>query len=1018
MLRSLSTAVLALALATSACGEPGVGFKSPAGTVVVSAVFDPTTSAIPLPNDLVFLAPVNSVCATGDKTSPTPVCAQADLLYGFSNYAPANAPALAGAFPNDQEVSITIDFTQATLEAGKTTPTQTAPALDFATFTSANFFVLRTSSTGQIEMPLDPLTAADYVTASDGSKATLTVHNQGRKPWPPGSYVLVMRGGPNGVKTKDGQPVNPSVVFDLLAQDVDLSDDANLGLLRAQLGSLDEARIQGKQLDTVRLIYDASVFPVADKKFPHQELAIATSFQIGPTVTNVVIDPATGQAPLPIDLLRDLGTGKLSQLAACTLASAQLDASGKCTSPAAAGFLALDGFSTTGAILGPTSDLIRAGTITKDTLQLWDLSDKANPVQVDPNSLILEPCEFTSAAQADGTCTPPATALSPVIAIQPAGATAGDPSSVFRTKPLKDSTDYAVVMTTGIQDKSGAPLGSGSAARLLKFFNPIVAGGHATVPGLDDATAVQLEDMRGKLKPVLDALTKAGTGRGSVAIAYTFHTQTILSQGVQLAALPYSPTLPAATALPGPVSAGTAAAAFTKFGVVDAIPSSNIDEVLETDITTFNLIDPATGAFNPDPTKAVATPIHVLIATPKAANANVPACTGPLAPFTKCAPLMVFRHGLGGGRAQMLLIADTYAAAGMATVAIDAAMHGDRSFCVSGTSGAASGCAGPNPACTTALPAGAQGDVHPPGTCANGFVKNPVTPGATGNTDGIPAVSGSLPYLLSANFFRTRDTFRQDLIDESQLVRAIAFVPGDPTVHHTVFEHMAARGVIIDPATIYYSGQSLGAIHGTLDVATNPRISKAVLNVGGGTLVDIFTNSPAFQAGVDALLAQVGIQRGTAKFLQFLVVAKTVLDPADPVNFAGHLTAKTLPNLFLPPNGNPNGSVPQAPKKILTQMAKCDGVVPNPFGFVWASNVPTGPLPPAAFAPNSTGTFELFVTAPFDPTKLANCAAEPASNVGHGFLLDFASPSLTLNAQNDAANFVMKDTLPPSVQHQ
>lgn len=1006
MLRSPSTAVLALALAMSACNPPDLPRTDPT-TPIVTAVFDPTSNAIPLPNDLVFLAPVNGVCASGDKSSPTPVCAEADLLYGFSNYAPANARALVGAFPNDQEVSITIDFTQANFGADHKI-TQSAPDLDFATFTSANFFVIRTSASGQSEMPLDPLTAADYARASDGTKATLTIHNQGRNPWPPGSYVLVMRGGPNGVQTKDKLPVNPSQVFDLLAQDVDLSDPKNLGLLKAQFGSTKAAVDQGTQLNAVRLIYDGSAFPVADKKFPHQELAIATTFQIAPVVTNVVIDPATGQAPLPIDLLRDTGTGKLSALAACTLAGASLDASGNCPSPAAAGFLALDGFSTTGAILGSTSDLVRAGSVTKDTLQLWDMSDKSNPVQVDPNTLILEPCEFTSAAQPSGACTPPDSALSPVIAIQPAGATAGDKTSVFRTKPLKDNTDYAVVMTTGILDKAGNPLGSGSAARLLKFFNPIVAGGHAAVPGLDDATAKQLDDMRGKLKPVLDKLTAAGIDRAKVAIAYTFHTQTILSQAVQLAALPY--TTPAPTALPGPVMAGSASAAFTKFGVNAGIPSSNIDEILEADITTFNLLDPATGAFNPDPTKAAAEPIHVLIATPKVTSA--PLC--PSSTTLHCAPMMIFRHGLGRGRADMLLIADTYAAAGMATVAIDAAKHGDRSLCSSGA-GAASGCVG---TCTPIPGSATQGDPSlpgPPGTCdAAGFVKDPVTPGAS-HTDGIPKISGN--YLISANFFRTRDTLRQDLIDESQLVRALAVNPADPQApNNGVFTHLVGKGLIIDPATIYYSGQSLGAIQGTMNVATNPRISKAVLNVGGGTIVDIFTNSPAFAPAVDQLLAGLGIQRGTAKFLQFLVVAKTILDPADPVNFAGHLTANTLPNLLPPLGGAQDGHIPQAPKKILTQMANCDGVVPNPFGFVWASNIPTGPLVPALFTPNATGTFELFVTTPFDPNTFGTCPGTSAVN--HGFLLDFANPSLTLNAQNDAAKFVMQNIDAPSVQHQ
>ena len=36
-------------------------------------------------------------------------------------------------------------------------------------------------------------------------------------------------------------------------------------------------------------------------------------------------------------------------------------------------------------------------------------------------------------------------------------------------------------------------------------------------------------------------------------------------------------------------------------------------------------------------------------------------------------------------------------------------------------------------------------------------------------------------------------------------------------------------------------GQSSGSILGTLNLAANPRFSRAVLNVGGATLVDILT---------------------------------------------------------------------------------------------------------------------------------------------------------------------------------
>src|ERR1700760_823892 len=87
-----SSVVLGLLVAMSAC-EPDLPQTTP--TPVVSAVFDPTTSQVPLPNDLVFLTPPNSVCPapnnTGGFTAP-PACAQAELLASF-----------AGSFPSDQE---------------------------------------------------------------------------------------------------------------------------------------------------------------------------------------------------------------------------------------------------------------------------------------------------------------------------------------------------------------------------------------------------------------------------------------------------------------------------------------------------------------------------------------------------------------------------------------------------------------------------------------------------------------------------------------------------------------------------------------------------------------------------------------------------------------------------------------------------------------------------------------------------------------------------------------------------
>src|SRR5262249_19996641 len=141
------------------------------------------------------------------------------------------------------------------------------------------------------------------------------------------------------------------------------------------------------------------------------------------------------------------------------------------------------------------------------------------------------------------------------------------------------------------------------------------------------------------------------------------------------------------------------------------------------------------------------------------------------------------------------------------------------------------------------------------------------------------------------------------------------------------------------------------------------------------------------------------------------------------INFVGHLTANTLPDLL----SNPAIPGIQAPKKILAQIANCDGVVPNPFGLInastiFAGNNPAVPLPtgPAFFAPGAQGAFQLFVGAGFNPvtTPFGACPASAAAAfASHGFLTDWSIPTLAANAQNDIAAFVMSNTLPLSVQH-
>jgi hypothetical protein len=999
-------AASALLLAVASC-TPSIP-QDPSPDSVVSAIFDPAGGDIPLPSDLLL--------AQDPATLPVPA-AQKELIALFQ---------AQRGFPNDQEVAVTISFGRDKVNADGSL-TRVAPRIDPASFTPNSFFVFGATSNGQVqgEIEVDPILSSDLATAptadGKGEVTVLTLHHKGRTPWAPGQYAVLVRGGHQGIKTLEGDPVWPSSVFFLVAQGVDMTKPDNLMLLTAQAGSHDVAMALATQLNAIIAGYRPA-YAACDQRFPHQELASLVGFTVAPARTQVDLDPGRGLVPLPIDLLRDprpvsstcAACGMITPIAACSLAGGKWDPSvgaGACSSFASAGFTALDGFSTTAPLLAPTNDLIEAGTVTSASYRLYDLTNPAAPALVPSSSYMIEPVEFTSSG------------LSPVVVSQPVGATAADATSPFRTRPLKQDTSYAVVITTGVKDKTGAPLGRGTVGSILLFDNPLVdATGKSQLVGVDNATAGALEVMRQRLLPLRSGATPL-VQKADIAMAYTFKTQSITGAAVNLAALPY--TTPAATGLPSAVTSLTPAAAFAKDGVNAAIPSSNIAEVLEADITTFNLLDPVTGAFHTG--APVPETIHVLIAVPTAANPNVPACAGAMAPFGKCAPMMVFRHGLGRGRADMLLVADTFAGKGMVTVAIDAAKHGDRAYCSVG---------GPAQQCIVgtcqAVPGfGTQGDSSTPGRCTtaggtNGDgspARNPVAGGTCPGgpfTCGIPVFSAN--YLISANFFRTRDTFRQDIIDQSQLIRATAFAPtAAPPTGHTLFDHMVLNGLVIDPAAVSYSGQSLGAIQGALNVAANPRIHRAVLNVGGGTLVDIFTTSPAFSTGINKLLAAMGISPGTAKYLQFLSVAKLVLDPADPINFAGHLTANTLPNLLPPLGGNPDGSVPQAPKRILSQVALCDQTVPNTWNYVLASNAGASPLPVAPTF-GVPGTFQLFAMvgggAATIPAAIQACGVPGATTghaMAHGFFADWSfSAAATQQAQTDAADFVLSPTFLPN----
>lgn len=175
-----------------------------------------------------------------------------------------------------------------------------------------------------------------------------------------------------------------------------------------------------------------------------------------------------------------------------------------------------------------------------------------------------------------------------------------------------------------------------------------------------------------------------------------------------------------------------------------------------------------------------------------------------------------------------------------------------------------------------------------------------------------------------------RDGLRQQVVDLMAFVRAIRAgldVDGDGRP---------------DTGTgpLFYVGQSLGGIYGTLFAAVERRVEAAVLNVPGGPIVEVARLSPAFRALVaeslrrraPALLEDgadfreelplrgdgpVILSRSSAGVLQdYLARVEWLGRRGDPVAYARYLRTVPLPG--------------RSPVPVLVQLTTGDRVVPNP----------------------------------------------------------------------------------------
>jgi hypothetical protein len=157
-----------------------------------------------------------------------------------------------------------------------------------------------------------------------------------------------------------------------------------------------------------------------------------------------------------------------------------------------------------------------------------------------------------------------------------------------------------------------------------------------------------------------------------------------------------------------------------------------------------------------------------------------------------------------------------------------------------------------------------------------------------------------------------RDHFLQALIDQGVLLRALRL--GDwPRILNVEF----------DPERFYFAGQSLGAIIGALWVALDPRIQRAVFNVVGANLVDLFMHSPFFNPQVEHFFDTHGLKAGTLTYERFLNLARWLLDSVDPQAIAHLYRQQGRPAMIQIDDGYPSGDmiIPNASTHVFQRLS-------------------------------------------------------------------------------------------------
>ena len=427
---------------------------------------------------------------------------------------------------------------------------------------------------------------------------------------------------------------------------------------------------------------------------------------------------------------------------------------------------------------------------------------------------------------------------------------------ILPLQPLREKTDYMVVLTDGIQDAAGVPLAASLPYRLVKG-STVLEGAAAALEPVRALTGSMLA-AAGAFAPEITA--------DNVVLSWTFKTQSIrdVLQAIKDQIVPTTITVAPTgmttqnlvPALQGKADVYIGTIELPYYLTAPADDNSDNAAALSSFWTDANA-NPVS-RFSPMPVATSMVTVPVTMTVPNGASmgqGQVP---------QNGWPITIYQHGITRNRTDVIVIADAMADAGIALIAMDLPMHGltdpENGFAANNTDF-------PNDRERTF---GIDVVANP----TEGDDSLVTMPGP----DGVPDESGAHFYNIGL-LSNARDNLRQgvaDLLVLSASITNLQTVPDVPAVQ-------------VDASNKTFIAHSLGGLVGTTFLSYDDSITTASLVATGGGVARLLSNSGTFGPILNANLAANGVEQGSATYEQFLTVAQTLIDSGDPINHAAAL---------------------------------------------------------------------------------------------------------------------------------